>query len=73
MIPPIRSLLKWSQGGDPAHSRLRDSQAWPVDPTPNVQGGKEIQNLCGPQQTPRGEKCQSSRWSPEGCSSDFWL
>ena len=30
----------------------RDSQAWPVDPAPNVQGGKEIQNLHCPQQTP---------------------
>ena len=29
-------VLKWSQGGDLAHSGLRDSQAWPVDRTPNV-------------------------------------
>ena len=35
-IPPIRCLLKWSQRGDPARSGLRDSQAWSVDPTPNV-------------------------------------
>ena len=28
--------LNWGQRGDLAHSGLRDSQAWPVDPTPNV-------------------------------------
>ena len=72
-VPPIRSLLKWSQGGDLARSRLRDSQAWPVDPTPNVRGSIEIRNLRCPQQTPRGEKCQPSRWSSEDCGPDFWL
>ena len=31
-----------SLNGDPACSGLRDSQAWPVDPASNVQGGKEV-------------------------------
>ena len=39
----------------------------------HVPGSKEIQNLHCPQQVPQGEKCQPSQWSPEGCSSDFWL
>ena len=47
-----------------------DSEAWPVDPTPNVRGGKEIRNLRCLQQTPRGEKHQPSQWSVEGC---VWL
>ena len=35
-ISPIRSLLKWSQGGDPTRLGLRNSQTRPVDPTSNV-------------------------------------
>ena len=34
--------LNGSQGGDPARSGFRDSQAWPVDAPSNVRGGKKV-------------------------------
>ena len=47
-ISPIRSLLKWSQRGDPTRLGLRDSQARPVDPASNVKKYKTYiaRNKC---------------------------
>ena len=34
---------------------------------------KKYETYVAPQQTPRGEKCQPSHWSSEGCGFNFWL